>query len=226
MIWLNKKDNDRDFITCNMITCSDDKLKCLEEIKKELMDSKKYILSHADVIHNCWEYPFRLNKGIEMIESQNVANIDGENIYVRRYYNNPKVSSLEILSQVNLSREEQLSMNIDLLKMLNNDLMQIDIMSKILVMFGGKIDYIRFVFENLWQDFYFFAKEVLDVIEIEELERYDLLDLEEIQKLSIKNKIQDSCKEILLYKDVASSNEKVLSLAKNINSLEGYYKNR
>ena len=33
MIWLNKKDNDRDFITCNMITCSDDKLKCLEEIK-------------------------------------------------------------------------------------------------------------------------------------------------------------------------------------------------
>ena len=70
MIWLNKKDEkDRDFITCNMLVLASGKLGVVEELKKELMDSSKYVLSNVDVISVFEKLPNELNNGNERIEN-------------------------------------------------------------------------------------------------------------------------------------------------------------
>ena len=223
MIWLSKKDsNERDTITCNMFVSSESNLKLISELKKELMDSKKYILSSADVIRYYGEL-YDVNNGNERLENQKITNKYGENIYLRRGYTNPRISSLEVLLQIGLSKEEQLKTNINLLKMFNNELIQIDIMEKLFIFFHEE-ERVRFFMNSIWQDFYFFAKEIYDLIELEEISSYDILDLEDIQRLCIKNNIQDNCSEILIYKDVANSNERILKLAKKLNDNEKWWK--
>ena len=231
MIWLNKKDEkDRDFITCNMLVLASGKLGVVEELKKELMDSSKYVLSNVDVISVFEKLPNELNNGNERIENLYVGRdilensvwcSDNGNMYVRRCYNNLRKNCLEILSQINLSKNEQMSVNIDLLKMLNNDLKQISIIENLLKQFWYKgSDEIRFIIGNLWQDFYFFSKEVLDVFELDEVCRYDLEDLKTIRSLCEKNNIQDNCSDILTYGSVADTNSKILTLAKKLNDSE------
>lgn len=223
MIWLSKKDsNERDTITCNMFVSSESNLKLISELKKELMDSKKYILSSADVIRYYGEL-YDVNNGNERLENQKITNKYGENIYLRRGYTNPRISSLEVLLQIGLSKEEQLKTNINLLKMFNNELIQIDIMEKLFIFFHEE-ERVRFFMNSIWQDFYFFAKEIYDLIELEEISSHDILDLEDIQRLCIKNNIQDNCSEILIYKDVANSNERILKLAKKLNDNEKWWK--
>ena len=225
MIWLNKKDaNDRDFITCNMLVLAGGQLKMVEELKKELMDSSKYVLSHTDVVYNFGELQFEYNNGNERIENQFIGCKNSDNIYVRRYYNNLRKYCLEILKQINLSKNEQMAMNIDLLKMLNNDLKQISIIENLLfkLSYQGK-DEIRFIMNNLWQDFYFFSKEILEVIELDEVCRYELADLRLIKSLCEKNNIQDNCSDILVYEGVSETNSKVLSLAKEVNKKEKWW---
>lgn len=222
MIWLNKKDdNERDFITCNMLVLAGGKLEVVEELKKELMDSSKYVLSSTELIYNLDKLPNELNKGNVKISNQFVGCNNVENIYVRRYYNNLRKNCLEILKQINLSKNEQMSVNIDLLKMLNNDLKQISIVENLLKQFWYKgSDEIRFIMGNLWQDFYFFSKEILDVFELDEVCRYDLDDLRTIRSLCEKNNIQDNCSDILVYTGVSETNSKVLTLAKKLNDSE------
>lgn len=223
MIWLSKKDsNERDTITCNMFVSSESNLKLISELKKELMDSKKYILSSADVIRYYGEL-YDVNNGNERLENQKITNKYGENIYLRRGYTNPRISSLEVLLQIGLSKEEQLKTNINLLKMFNNELIQIDIMEKLFIFFHEE-ERVRFFMNSIWQDFYFFAKEIYDLIELEEISNHDILDLEDIQRLCKKNNIQDNCSEILIYKDVANSNERILKLAKKLNDNEKWWK--
>jgi len=223
MIWLNEKDGkERDIITCNMIVLAGGKLKMIEELKKELMNSKNYVLSQADVIYNFGELLFELNNGSERIENQFIGCKNSDNIYVRRYYTNPRSNCLEILNQVNLSKTEQLETNINLLKMLNGELDQIDIMEKVYRFFSKK-DELRFFMNKLWQDFYFFAKNVMDVTELEEISRYDVMELEDIRRLCKKNNIQDNCSEILIHKDVARANGRILKLAKKINDSEKWW---
>ena len=225
MIWLNEKDGkERDIITCNMIVLADGKLKMIEELKKELMNSKNYVLSCVDVLRFYGEFPFDTNNGRERIENQKLTCVDRENLYVRRYYTNPRSNCLEILNQVNLSKTEQLEININLLKMLNGELEQIDIMEKVYRFFSKK-DELRFFMNKLWQDFYFFAKDILDVIELEEISKYDVIELEDIQRLCKKNNIQDNCSEILVHKDVARTNGRILKLAKKINDSEKWWEN-
>lgn len=225
MIWLNKKDdNGREFITCNMLVLAGGKLSVVEELRKELMDSSKYVLSHADVIYNFGTLPLEMNNGNERIENQFVGCKNSDNVYVRRYYNNLRKYSLEILKQINLSKKEQMEINIDLLKMLNNDLKQISIIETLLLKLSyyGK-DEIRFVIKKLWEDFYFFSKEILDVIELDEVCRYDLEDLRVIKSLCERNSIQDNCSDILVYSLVSDTNGKILKLAKELNDKEKYW---
>lgn len=234
MIWLNKKDdNERDFITCNMLVLAGGKLEVVEELKKELMDSSKYVLFSADIIFVDKELPNELNNGNERIENEfagryivgnSVLMCDNGNRYVRRCYTNLRKNCLEILKQINLSKNEQMSVNIDLLKMLNNDLKQIIIIENLLKQFWYKgSDEIRFIMGNLWQDFYFFSKEILDVFELDEVCRYDLDDLRTIRSLCEKNNIQDNCSDILVYTGVSEMNGKILSLAKEVNKMEKWW---
>ena len=222
MIWLNKKDEkDRDFITCNMLVLAGGKLEVVEELKKELMDSSKYVLSSAELIYNFAKVPNELNNGNERIENKFVGCKNGDNIYVERCYTNLRKNCLEILKQINLSKNEQMGVNIDLLKMLNNDLKQISIIESLLKQFWYKgSDEIRFIMGNLWQDFYFFSKEILDVFELDEVCRYDLDDLRTIRSLCEKNNIQDNCSDILVYTGVSETNSKILTLAKKLNDSE------
>jgi len=234
MIWLNKKDaNDREFITCNMLVLTGGQLKVVEEFKKELMDGSKYVLSNADIVYVDKELPNELNNGNERIENQFVGRdivensvwmCDNGNIYVRRCYSNLRKNCLEILSQINLSKNEQMGVNIDLLKMLNNDLKQISIIENLLLKLSylGK-DEIRFIINNLWQDFYFFSKEILNVFDLDEVCRYDFEDLRTIKNLCVKNNIQDNCSDILVYSDVADTNSKILKLAKELNEKEKWW---
>lgn len=117
------------------------------------MDSKKYILSSADVIRYYGEL-YDVNNGNERLENQKITNKYGENIYLRRGYTNPRISSLEVLLQIGLSKEEQLKTNINLLKMFNNELIQIDIMEKLFIFFYEE-ERVRFFMNSIWQDFYF-----------------------------------------------------------------------
>ena len=225
MIWLNKKDdNGREFITYNMLVLAGGKLSVVEELRKELMDSSKYVLSWTDVISSGEEFPFDINDGNGRIENQKVSCVNRENIYVRRYYDNLRKYCLEILKQINLSKKEQMEINIDLLKMLNNDLKQISIIENLLfkLSYYGK-DEIRFVIKNLWQEFYFFSKEILDVLELDEVCRYDLEDLRVIKSLCEKNSIQDNCSDILAYSLFSDTNSKILKLAKELNEKEKYW---
>ena len=225
MIWLNNKDDKgREFITCNMLVLAGGKLDAVEKLRKELMDGSKYVLSRSEVIYNFGELPLVLNNGSERIENQFVGCKNSEYIYVRRHYDNLRKCCLEILNQINLSRNEQMNVNIYLLKMLNNDLKQISVVERLLfkLSYHDK-DEIRFIMNNLWQDFYFFSKEILDVIEFEEMCRYDLVDLTTIKSLCEKNNIQDNCSDILNYSDVANTNSKVLKLARDLNEKEKYW---
>ena len=225
MLWLNKKELGRDIITCNMIVLADSKLKILEELKSELMDSSKYVLSRSDVVYSFDKCLFEINDGKERIENQFIGYKDDDKIYVRRYYDNLRKYSLEILSQINLPRDIQMDANINLLMLLNNDLNQINMAEGLLrKLYREDKDEIRYIMSNLWQDFYFFAKEVLDVIELDEISRYDLEDLRKIKNLCIKNNIQDNFSNILEYTDVANNNDRVLRLAKDINGKEKYWK--
>lgn len=210
MIWL--KENDK--ITCNRIIGDKDKLnKLIEEMHAEIHDRKKLKLSWCKS-HIGGELPSGGLDGYQYIENEYLGhNGNGAigNIYVCRGYDIPKPMSLQLVSEVLKLHK---SYNIDLLSMLNYDVEQINMISQM----HGSLDVTTFQFlmNNLWEDFNFFANEILEHIEIKKTEHYSISELGKIQRLSQKNNINTNAGTILEIEPVAENNAKVLKLAQTI----------
>lgn len=101
--------------------------------------------------------------------------------------------------------------------MLKNDLKRLKDIQEIL----SKLDKntAQNVIKELYEDFYFFATEVLDSIKLKQVQAYDLSDLKTLEELDKKYDYDIKPKVTNLIKP-AENNTKVLKLAKDLNRLK------
>lgn len=132
-------------------------------------------------------------------------------ICMAKKYLNPKAFSLLVLNQaLNGPTREK----IYLARLLGKESENISTIEKLLVQLDTKTS--NFVISKLWEDFYFFATEVLQVIELKEEKKFDIDELESIKALTEKCHVDSEVNTILNNVSTAESNSEVLQLARKI----------
>lgn len=217
MIWLKDFSDDlsREIVTCNMIGVDSGKIERIEELKDMLKDTKRYILTRASstTVDKRELDSIFLGNG-EYIRNEKIIDITDKSIYLQKVYCNPMFNSFNILMQCGAELDKQELLNINLLSMFNNDLFQVELLESIFT--NMNIYECKFLMNSLWPDFNFFASQIIDAISFREISRYDMRELMDIDRLCKKNKIQSEVTDVLKSADMATSNSRVLKLARII----------
>lgn len=213
MIWLRDENDSNDTITCNKIVGNNDKLKYLEQLKKELYNDSSYILKSAEAYKGEELRPIPKNPLSMQKDYQLGFDRYAGHLYARMNYVNLKAYSLIFHIEMNKSQYEK-RLNIRLLDMFGGDISKVDMIENLRVNLDN--DTFAFLMNKIWEDFYFFTTEILGNISFEEISRYDIDELRNIQMLCDKNSVETSATNVLKYVDEAYDNSKILKLARAI----------
>lgn len=147
-----------------------------------------------------------------------------DNRLTYRLYYNPRDIALSLLKGPEYDRD------VDLLKLFHlglttkEKLEQLQMAKTILTQLEqSQLDskFLRTLIKNTWPNFGYFATECLDCCEISPIESYHLDEIKEIKRLSEKAniKVTEPVEYILRREDIATTNGKVLTLAKHARTL-------
>lgn len=205
-------------ITRGAFSVTDEKL--YNQLLSELQDTKNFQSMGMFSLNETSSTDIRTNfSGIGVCQKEKN---DHRSIY--RLYYNPRDVALSMLIG------QQYDKDIDLLKLFHlgsttkEKLEQLQMAKKILTQFEqSQLDSqsLKALIKNTWPNFGYFATECLDCCEISPIESYHLDEIKEIKRLSEKAniKVTEPVEYILRREDTATTNGKVLTLAKHARTL-------
>ena len=143
-----------------------------------------------------------------------------DNRLTYRLYYNPRDIALSLLKGPEYDRDVDLSKLFHLGLTTKEKLEQLQMAKTILTQLEqSQLDskFLRTLIKNTWPNFGYFATECLDCCEISPIESYHLDEIKEIKRLSEKAniKVTEPVEYILRREDTATTNGKVLTLAKH-----------
>lgn len=205
-------------ITRGVFSVTDEKL--YNQFLSELQDTKNFQSMGMFSLNETSSTDIRTNfSGIGLCQKEKN---DHRSIY--RLYYNPRDVALSMLIG------QQYDKDIDLLKLFHlgsttkEKIEQLEMAKTILTQLEqSQLDSksLRTLIKNTWPNFGYFATECLDCCEISPVESYHLDEIKEIKRLSGKAnlKVTEQVETILRKEDTATTNGKVLTLAKKAHQM-------